>query len=731
MKGNRSIVWMVAAACLLLAWAALAAGSGDSADDATPIRLDQWYSGEVTSDNTSDWWMVQIDGNGVLQTTVRAAGGDGRMRVWLYHAERTGSNLVNSYLDSGSSVTLDFPAGPGTYLVRVDRISNSSRYDVNVRLEPPLLPMDPINNHDVEDAAPMPPDGSVTGNLGYYWHGIGAESRDWWWVDAEADGVLEISLRIPDREGRARVWLYHPERTGSNLANSFVDAGTSETISFPVAADRYLVRVDRIGGHFSYELSNRQVRTMLPPDGKTNTSANDAYPIELNTRTTGNLGYYLHGRGAEPTDWWKVRVSDTGVLYLDFRIPDAQGRARYWLYHEDRLGSNLANAFVDAGESASIYHQVTPGTYYVKVDRVNAHFSYELLPTLKPVSLTATHTPSGDRDAPRAVSLGEPIAASMGYLNQPTTHWWQLRVNQAGTLTLNGFAGDANGRMRLWVYEQGSGSNMANTYINSQAAESISVQVEPGVYDIRVDRISGYFSYLVSTGLAVGDGAPQVIGAYPAERSRNASIAGAAAVLLDRALDPRSADTRSVQLQDAQGRSVRGRVLVDGSMVVFQPEDDLAPNSQYTLVISRTLADSAGRNLGRDVSVSFATAALDGVEQPVEVSDGYSPRPPADGYGPWAPAEQDGYGPGLDALEDFIAEADQSRAIHPGLLEDLVRILEQLLTAHTAVSDEQPQPQPQPLSQETVLENVVEALQRGLLSDAAKQRLIRMLSQDW
>ncbi len=717
------------AVLLLLTLSTAVAGSGDSAGEATRIRLNQWYSGQVSSDNTSDWWLVQIDGNGILEATVRTAGGGGRIRVWLYHAERTGSNLTNSYLDAGSTVTLDHPTGPGTYLVRVGRIRDSVRYELNVHLNPPMLPMDPIDNHTPADAAPMSPNGSVTGNLGYYWHPIGAESTDWWWVDATDDCVLEISLRIPDAEGRARVWLYHPERTGSNFANTYVDGRNTETISFPVAADRYLVKVDRVAGHFSYELSNRQVRTLLPPDGKSNTSANDAYAVELNARATGNLGYYLHGTGTETTDWWRVQVPDVGVLHVALQIPDPQGRVRYWLYHEDRLGSNLANAYVNAGESESIHYEVTPGTYYVKVDRITEHFSYELLPTLTPVSLTATHTPAGDRDAARAFSIGEPVAASLGYLNQDTNHWWRIRVNQSGTLNVNAYIADPNSRMRLWIYEEGSGSNRANTYVDGESVDGFAIPVEAGVYEVRVDRISGYFSYLLSAGLAVGDGRPQVVGVYPADGSRDASRRGGAAALFDRELDSRSIDTRTVQLQDARGRSVRGRVAVNGSMVAFQPEEDLEPNSQYSLHISRSVKDTDGRDLGRDVSVSFTTAHAEDIEQPVGVSEGYPEWEPADDYESWVPHGDADYGQGLDALEDFIAEADQSRAMHPSLLEELVRILEQLILGYS--SDGDVQPQPVPLTQDSVLEDVGEAVRLGILSDAAKQRLIRILSQSW
>ncbi len=706
--------WIFVAIFVMLVFAPFAVAAGDSAEQATPIQVNQSYRGTVSGDNRADWWSVNIPSNHIFYVTVRSQSGSGRMRVWLYHAERSTQSLANAYVDSGTTEAVRYPVGPGTYLVRVDQTRGDTDYELTVRAEPPLLPMDPLHNHSAEDAQPMPANGAVTGNLGHYIHDVGTETSDWWYVDVAADALLNLSLRIPDTEGRARMWLYHPERANQSLANVYIDARDSNSISYPVTADRYLIRVDRTSGDFSYELSNVQDRTLLPPDPKNNHSVETALDTTVGQRVTGNLGYYLYPVGTETADWWRLHVPDMGLLHLDLRIPDAQGRARMWLYHEDRTNQSIDNVYVDSASSERISEPVSPGTYYVRIDRTSQFFSYELHPTLDPVLLPASHPVADEREGAVPIALGESVRNSLGHYGQNTSQWWQLRVPAAGTVTVNAWIPDDTGRGRFWIYEGDSTNSLRNMYVDGQEAGSFTVEADPGTYHIRVDRTRGHFSYLLTAVQTTGESRPTFVTMYPTAGSRDVLPTASITAVFDRPLAGASIADTTVYVQDQTGRPVAGTILHEGSMIVFTPARPWESGQSYTLALGSELSDPERVTLGQTVNVDFATA---GAPEPAP--------PTADVTAP-APDMQ-AFMDAVAALAGFIERAEQAQTMHPNVLAELLAILEQFRQSppEAAVVDHGP------WSTDQLFAELENALRSGRLSDADKQRMIRMLTEQW
>ena len=101
---------------------------------------------------------------------------------------------------------------------------------------------------------------------------------------------------------------------------------------------------------------------------------------------------------------------------------------------------------------------------------------------------------------------------------------------------------------------------------------------------------------------------PTIASANVAEGEQNRSRTASFAVTLSEDADPASVTTNSVRLRDSFGLDHPVQRTLAGRALTVDPLADLPGDRQFTLTVSRDLADRAGNAAGSDWSVSFRTA---------------------------------------------------------------------------------------------------------------------------
>jgi alpha-tubulin suppressor-like RCC1 family protein len=142
------------------------------------------------------------------------------------------------------------------------------------------------------------------------------------------------------------------------------------------------------------------------------------------------------------------------------------------------------------------------------------------------------------------------------------------------------------------------------------------------VISVEVKNASGVVLVQLST-TVMPTRPPVVVRAYPPPKKRDVPLNTAIVVVFSEPVEPSTLTRSSIALHrgaDAVGGTVS---LLDGSqtIAVFRPNDQLAPNTDYRLVVTDAVTDLDGTPLAEGVTVDFTTGqSLSGPAASIQIS---------------------------------------------------------------------------------------------------------------
>ncbi len=103
---------------------------------------------------------------------------------------------------------------------------------------------------------------------------------------------------------------------------------------------------------------------------------------------------------------------------------------------------------------------------------------------------------------------------------------------------------------------------------------------------------------------------PRVVRTYPPRGKRDVALNATIVIVFSEPLDVRTITSESIRLSRA-GEGVVGRLSLtgDGLWAEFQPDNPLAPETEYTLAITTAVADPEGDRLEQSFQTTFTTLA--------------------------------------------------------------------------------------------------------------------------
>jgi len=102
--------------------------------------------------------------------------------------------------------------------------------------------------------------------------------------------------------------------------------------------------------------------------------------------------------------------------------------------------------------------------------------------------------------------------------------------------------------------------------------------------------------------------APTVSSISPTDGATDIAISDSMKVTFNEPMDADTINTSSITLMDSNSVSVTGTVSMSGDIVTFNPQNNLAYSTTYTLNVTTSVTDVSGNALAEAQSVSFTTA---------------------------------------------------------------------------------------------------------------------------
>lgn len=211
----------------------------------------------------------------------------------------------------------------------------------------------------------------------------------------------------------------------------------------------------------------------------------------------------------DPTDFYRFQINTPSNfnLVLNGMIADADVRL---------IRDENSNGIVDFGEAIDysvawgttpeqIDRMLSPGIYYVEVDRYSGDTPYTLTLTANPIADSAGNTLSTARDLG---SLNQPQVVSDFVSSFDFFDYYRITVETPGPLSL-GLSGLRDNANLEFIYDANAngfvdfGEVLQGSYRSYSASEEIQMPyVAPGTYYVRVTSYSGDTNYTLH---AIGD----------------------------------------------------------------------------------------------------------------------------------------------------------------------------------------------------------------------------------
>ncbi len=352
----------------------------------------------------------------------------------------------------------------------------------------------PVSANTPATAGTLPLNGVVSGSVS------STNTDEWWKVITTQDGKLTATIT---GSATTNGYLDLYDASGINyFTYVYVSGAATKSVSWDLRPGTYYIRVERSSGDWSYTLSNTLTPAQFSDDPENNGVYTTASTLSLNGAATGHIGYSYNTSTTDTDDWWKVVTTQDGTFNVTIT---GTGATNGYLDLYDASGVNyFTYVYITGTTPKSLSWNLRPGTYYIRVERSSGVWSYTLSNTLTPASLGDDPENNGVYTTASTLSLNGAATGHIGYSYNTSTadtdDWWKVVTTQDGKLNVT-ITGTAATNGYLDLYDASGINYFTYVYVSGAATKSVSWDLRPGTYYVRVERSSGTWSYTLSNTL--------------------------------------------------------------------------------------------------------------------------------------------------------------------------------------------------------------------------------------
>ena len=330
------------------------------------------YFGNNHTDGV-DWWKVTTTSDGALVVNTTS---DKTLDIDLYLYDRDGHSQIASYDTSGGihEATHRYDLTPGTYYIQAFDYGGYGSYTISNVYTPTGLANDSEPNDSERVSSTLAVNDSTTGHLGYFNSGS-YDVFDWWKVTVPSDGNLTVRT-YSDVTLDIDLHMYDVNGT-SQIASYDISVGRSEaTHYYGLKAGTYFVRAFCYSGYGSYRVSSQFTAAQFTNDAEPNDSLSAANTIQLNTKSTGHLGFFGNGIRDQydfytftlPTAWDTLFIRTDSDTTIDIDLA---------LF--DQSGNQISSSSTAGTTELFIHPQTSAGTYSIRLFDYSGYGSYTII----------------------------------------------------------------------------------------------------------------------------------------------------------------------------------------------------------------------------------------------------------------------------------------------------------------------------------------------------------------
>jgi hypothetical protein len=340
----------------------------NSIETANTLDVNGSISGSFSNeDNSSDYFKVVTASDGKL--TVQVAS-DAGLCVSLYIYNETGfftlsNNGSCGYASYSNTITIDNLAA-GTYFIQASNYGLGN-YSISTVFVAASLPNDTEKNDDIVTALTLGINSEMTGHLGY--RNVNIDYYDYYKITTTTDGKLTINL-TPDPTLCVDLTIMNETGFYTLYTNGYCYNSThsNSLVVNNLAAGTYYISTSA-NGYGSYRISNTLIPTSLNNDVEPNDNIASASILNLNSETTGHLGY--KNVFSDDYDYYQITTVNNGKLKITV-APDPtlcinltliSGDGAYNLYNNGYCGN-------DSHLDSLVVANLPAGSYYLQSSAV-------------------------------------------------------------------------------------------------------------------------------------------------------------------------------------------------------------------------------------------------------------------------------------------------------------------------------------------------------------------------
>jgi hypothetical protein len=414
---------------LLFLSSAVVFTQGSTPATATSVLPNGSAGGSMSNASIDHFWKVTTTSNGYLRVQITSDSGID-VDVTLFDINGT-SSIVFDGRSGNYSEVYGF-LKPGTYYVQAHRWSGTNgSYTMTTSFATPPRTTALEPNDIWSTALALSPNGTATGNVGYFGNGS-ADLDDYWKITTTEDGWLRVQITSDSLDSRGDDYLdidaslFDVSGTSSIIFDG--RSGVFTQVSSFVRPGTYYVNVHKWHGRAgSYLIKSDFFTPPLINDAEGNDSSPTATQAPINGTVTGHLGYFSNAK-TDLDDYWKFTVPADGKVVVQVTSDSVDRSSAVFDLDLSIFDVNGTSNLLYDGEYGKFSEGILylrPGTFYAQVHRWQGNGgSY---------TLKITHTPSPRANDPEgndwyayATPLSFNVASTghLGYLANGFTDYY-------------------------------------------------------------------------------------------------------------------------------------------------------------------------------------------------------------------------------------------------------------------------------------------------------------------
>ncbi len=351
-------------ACAVLAFAVPAsslAGGGDSIEDALAIKAGKQYSGEITDNDTEDFYKIVLPSSGYVKITIDGTLEQCNLQLLTEDEEKVFSEDINTSGSKGSRLN------KGTYYVKVTQLnSKTGTYSLKARFESANESFEETGSgtdNTLASASHVDVNKEYTGQFAYNEH------FDCYEFEIERSGFVKFHLETAMK--RILFEAYAFDSDSEEYKNLYIKTPPFYDINDGIMeeeiylnAGKYGIRLSRetngLTGVYNFTIDYTDMEESFSESGwGENNSFDTASPIELNKTCKGQLSKN------DECDYYKFTIDEPFLACLTYS-GNPEG-SRVYFYTDT---TTEFTHFSNYGEEAKEEFYLSGGTYYIKAEKI-------------------------------------------------------------------------------------------------------------------------------------------------------------------------------------------------------------------------------------------------------------------------------------------------------------------------------------------------------------------------